>query len=652
MSFAVHTFETNPQEEKKNHAFSFRESLEEGQDVFFLAQIDPSGTDPQKAAEILFGTLMDHLETASGNNGYDRFEEALRIVNLEARKNRNLFGKTPHIVIAYFDFQNLYITQTGSSEAYLIRGANVSQISEFSEEGEDLFLNILSGQIAVKDTILLSSTRILRSVTASQLSEMFTRGDFSDSVSLLRHELSTHSEENLVITAIGVGKNDKQAGGAGFLSKVVSKGKAAVEAAKATKETSAKEETTSFHEELETPEPQESFATKVPEIPVAPKAPSRDLSSLVTALPKPPKNLIIIAAAVLVVLISGLGLRSMLGQQSEESLVLEEKLAVARTALQQADAYLLQGEKPAARESLSTATTALQVVLNSEDKERRSQAMFTMAQIEDIRDQIENVTKLTPDVIANIGAKNATFKAQGVLGINGNVYAYDNRNLHKTVRNIVEQEVLISEKETIIAGAARPEQDTLVFLTDGPRIVEYKDGVINPMATEDAAWKRGIDVKNFSSRFTYILDPVENQIWKYTRQRANYSAGSPYSNGADLSQAVSMVIDGAIYVLSEDGTITKLFRGDEVEYDFRNVPEVPFQGKGLRIYTTAELAFLYVLDPANSRVLIFEKGERFATYKRQVEYNVPDEKVVDLLIDAAGQKATLMTETKIYEVTL
>lgn len=664
MTFSVHTFETNPQEDKKNHAFSFRESISEGQEVFFLAQIDPSGSDPQKVAEILFGTLMDHLETANSKDGYDRFEEALRVVNFEARKNRNLFGKTPHIVIAYFDFQNLYITQSGSSEAYLVRGTNVSQISEYSEEGDDLFLNILSGQIAIQDTILLSSTRILRSVTASQLSEIFTRSDFSDSISVLRHELSTHSEENLVITAIGVGRQDSSQS-AGFLSKVVAKGKAAADAVKSAANNSGEKieklappvsNTTAVDKKVDLKNENDT-SSKVSAM-LEPtesifQAPKKSFSDLTSNLPKPPKNLLIIAGSVLTVLILGLGLRAMVGQESEETILLEEKISVAKASIQQADAYLIQGEKAAAKESLAGATEALNIIFSSsEDRDRRAEALTVQAQVEELRDQIENVTKITPDVLANIQAKNPSFEAQGIVASNGNIYAYDNRNLHKTVRNIVEQEVLLSEKETIIAGSARPEQNTLVFLTDGPRVIEYSDGVINPMATEDTAWKRGIDIKNFSSRFTYILDPVENQIWKYSRQRSNYSAGSPYNNGADLSQAVSMVIDGAIYILSEDGSIQKLFRGELADYDFQNVPEVPFQGKDLRIFTTVDLSFLYVLDPANSRILIFDKGDRFATYKRQVEFNIPDGKVVDLIIDNAGQKATISTQNKIYEINL
>lgn len=644
MTFAVHTFETNP-DTSGNHSFSFHETLGEGQEIYFLAHMDATSQDPKKGAELIFGTLIEHFEQSSLKDPYDRFEEALRTTNFEAKKNKDSIGKTPHILIAYFDFHNLYLTQCGNSEAYLIRGNKVSQISEIPDAEDDLFVNILNGQVAIDDTILLSSDRLLRTLTTSQLTDIFTRSDFSDSCSVLRHDLATAADNDIVVTAIGVGKKDATQG-AGFLSKVVSKGKEALATPpKTTKKETSEDVPTTPDQAVEEQWDNEETPSSLPSF----KLPTW-LSNLKQY--KPEKNLLIIAGSVLGVLIIGLGLRFLFGYKSEEVMVLEEKIAIARTAIQQANSFVLQGEKVSANQHLDTAKESLQVVLNSENKDLRSQAQFTLAQVQELQDQIENVSKVNPEVLANIGAKNNDIKAQGLLDIRGNLYAFDNKTLHKTVRNIVEKGVAITDKETVLAGAARPDQNTLVFLTDGPRLIEYKDGILTPMATEDSAWKRGIDIKNFSSRYTYILDPAENQIWKYTRQRSSYSSGSPYNNTADLSQAVSFAIDGSIFILSEDGTIQRLFRGEQQDYEFKNLPDLPLRGKNIKVFTRQELDFLYVLDPNNNRILIFDKGERFATYKRQIKYNLGGDKAVDFSVDSAGQKVNLLTETKIYEISL
>ena len=169
------------------------------------------------------------------------------------------------------------------------------------------------------------------------------------------------------------------------------------------------------------------------------------------------------------------------------------------------------------------------------------------------------------------------------------------------------------------------------------------------MNTSDGTWKRGLDIQPYG-RFSYILDPVENQIWKYERRRDKYSGAIPYNQGADLSRAISFAIDGAIYLLNDDGTIQKLFRGEKVKYNFRDLPSVGFEGKNLKIFTRTDLDFLYVLDPDNARVLVFVKGDRFATYKKQVLFDIPNAR--DFSVDELGQRINLLIDDKIYEFSL
>jgi len=116
------------------------------------------------------------------------------------------------------------------------------------------------------------------------------------------------------------------------------------------------------------------------------------------------------------------------------------------------------------------------------------------------------------------------------------------------------------------------------------------------------------------------------------------------------SSTNTIAIDGNIYVLSDDGSIQKIFRGTKVDYDFRELPSTPFTGQNLKIKTSPELDFLYILDPDNQRILVFTKGDRFATYKKQVLFEVTDAR--DFVIDDSGQKVNVLTKDKIYEFSL
>lgn len=668
MSFSTHTFEVNPDGVSKS--FSFHENVGEGQDLYFIGRFPDGTTDAQSISESLFGEMVDAFKKADQTkDSYDTFEDALKATNLEAAKNSVRMAGTPDIVIAYFDFHNLYLTQSGNSEAYLLRGDNVSQISEPSDDTSDLFNNILSGQVSIDDTVIFSSSRVLRSVTASQLTETFSRSDFDEACAIFRHELTNNAEEDLLVNIIGIGKKSKS-GASGFLSKMVSK----VTGDEPKLESSEHPPTVGQIEDTyeETPEKLEESETELwdknfeNESTFKEETTEEDLSQTNDSsqdmigdtmkkirgffyqIPaKQRKNGIKAILGILVLVFVGRFLANFESQNTKE---LRAELQIAREAIQQADTFLLQGDRDQAAEMLARAQNSAQKVLNAQSKDFRFDAQTILADVQDKQLSVENAKKVEPQLLSDISVKNDNVSALGLLELKGGLYAYDTNSFYKTIRNIVEKGVQISTKETILTATTRDDQNTLLFLTDTPRVVESKNGVITPMSTTDESWKKGVDIKTFG-RFAYVLDPLENQIWKYERKRAGYSAATAYNQGTDLSRALSMAIDGSIYILSDDGTIQKLFRGVKADFSFRELPSIPFSGKKLRLYTTPNLDFIYVLDPDNTRILVFTKGDRFATYKKQIIFeNISD--VRDFVIDSTGQKASIITDSKIYELSL
>ncbi len=668
MSFSVHTFETHP-EKSEGLAFAYHENIGEGQDVFFRGKFPEGTVDATTVAESIFGAIVDSLKILQKGDSYDRFEDALKSANLEFKKNIAKIPSMPDIVVSYFDFNNLYLSQSGQAEAYLLRNGSISQISETPDSDNELFLNILSGQVAVNDIILISNARILRSITTTQLLDIFSR-DFKEAVSTLRHELQMKSEEDLIVSVIGIGKKE-EVGTAGFLSRMVSKmSKPTRNLEKIYNPERKNPELKNTKDCVENPNnnlkqensdnsPQllddnENILEKpakieIPEINLENlKNIGKNFPELLKKLP-PKKKLLKIAGVIAGLLILFIGGKAILGYESEETKVLREEMSVAREEVQQADVFLTQGDRKSAADLLDKAQKSLQKVLNSKSQ-FRSDAQFLLADIQEKQLQVENAHKVQAQVLADLATKNDNINALGLLKLNDNLFAYDSHFIYKTIRNIVEKGVAISDKESIVAGGLRSAQKTLVLLTDVPRIIEYKNGIISPMSTTDETWKHGLDVKTYGSRYTYILDPVENQIWKYERRKTNYGGAIAYNQGADLSRAISFAIDGAVYILSDDGTIQKLFRGEKQDFAFRDLPSIPFSGKNLRIYTSADLDYLYILDPENERVLIFTKGEKFATYKKQVLYGVPDAR--DFVVDDSGQRVNIVTKDKIYEFSL
>jgi len=109
------------------------------------------------------------------------------------------------------------------------------------------------------------------------------------------------------------------------------------------------------------------------------------------------------------------------------------------------------------------------------------------------------------------------------------------------------------------------------------------------------------DAKYYADN-VYVLDAKNNQIYVYrnaTRQNWLKEAN------VYLKDAISMAIDGNIFILKGDGEILKLFKGRKENFSLQDInPPISAPAK---IDTDADFKYLYILDPPNKRILVFEK---------------------------------------------
>jgi hypothetical protein len=137
---------------------------------------------------------------------YERFEVSLREVNnilaeFKSQKSSGYIGNLNIIIGAIVDNQ-LFLTQTGEAEAYLIRKKYVSVVSEgLSEDAPsdgDVFASIASGDIEPGDFILFSSTRLVRYITKTDLAQVIKKTGVLDSLNEIRDIISAEILEGLV----------------------------------------------------------------------------------------------------------------------------------------------------------------------------------------------------------------------------------------------------------------------------------------------------------------------------------------------------------------------------------------------------------------------------------------------------------------------
>ena len=161
-------------------------------------------------------------------------------------------------------------------------------------------------------------------------------------------------------------------------------------------------------------------------------------------------------------------------------------------------------------------------------------------------------------------------------------------------------------------------------------------------------WKNIKVARGFGGNL-YLLDSAaDSQIWKYLGLDDGLSGKRSYLVGDtfDLSEAVDIAIDGSVWVLFSDGSIVKYTQGKKDAFTVIGLDQ-PF-GEAVKIFTSPEVEHVYVVDRANTRVVVLDKsGEYVAQYQWSGIAGVKD-----FVVSEALKKTFFLTGEKVFTIDL
>ncbi len=110
----------------------------------------------------------------------------------------------------------------------------------------------------------------------------------------------------------------------------------------------------------------------------------------------------------------------------------------------------------------------------------------------------------------------------------------------------------------------------------------------------------------------YFLDKGADQVLRF-RVGANGFTGKEnwLKQDLDLAKASDLAIDGNIYFAFEDGRVEKFLSGSKTEFSLATID--PPLANIRKIAVSKEKDFLYVLDPSNKRLVVFNKKGGFVS---------------------------------------
>ncbi len=649
----------------ENYAYDLGEGGEQSGKIFINLEIRNNLADAETIGEVIFDTMRKAFFADLEGEPYHRFEDALKHVNkalneFKVERKSQYLGEL-HVLIAAIVGNNLYLSQCGEAEAYLIRRRFSTTVSEglFDPESKDLFTNIASGTLETDDFVLLSSTQLLRYVPKAELGKMASAHNLVASLAELKDYLAHEILGRVGFIGIGVypavpqfsGKEKERV--VAHLQKeeryqegqidqrklvnvvVTDFGKQLLNIAN------------NFQKRLQTLRKAQSSK----EIMDGARIGSRSTSGkfLIGNWSKD-KVFGVLIIVILFLTISVWWLRG----KAEEQQKMDNYSAIlnqVQTAISSAETSG-SFDKEKATQLLNDAEKNAFDVLNS--GYNRSKATELLTLIKDERNKLDGVTPIQPKILADLSLKRTTVNALGLLFQAGKLFAYEYNALYPLLLDKVQDPVPLGENETVIGGTAFDDKDSLIFFTKEGRMLEYLNDHVTALTSTDSAFHKGFAVQAYGNK-VYVLDPASNKIWKYARRRDNFDAAVAYNVDGDVSKGISFAIDGNVFVLNSDGSISWFYSGTTQKFSVKKAPmkalTVP-----TKIYTELDMPELYVLEPSAHRIVVFYKDDKGANdrslvYSMQYVFDGLDD-VRDFYVDKGNKKIYLLDHSKVYQFSM
>ena len=180
---------------------------------------------------------------------------------------------------------------------------------------------------------------------------------------------------------------------------------------------------------------------------------------------------------------------------------------------------------------------------------------------------------------------------------------------------------------------------------------EYQEMFVSPVIPENLILfkEQNLNLNLFASYLSnlYFLDKNTCRIIKYSPiGPSDWSLPKIWREPNEhCLKPKSMAIDGAIWVLNADNSISRYYKGEYEETI--NLDIFPFPENITKIQIKTNIPYLYLLEPINKRIIVFDKEEK-KTIKQFQSEKFND--LRDFALSEDGKTIYLLNNLEIYKI--
>jgi hypothetical protein len=368
-------------------------------------------------------------------------------------------------------------------------------------------------------------------------------------------------------------------------------------------------------------------------------------------VPRATRFLVLGIIVAVIVLLVGISTLSKSQARSEEEKAYQTTLATIDDLMERAGGAVIYKDEDQAR-SLYLNAEPLIETLPPDTPERESAAQALTTDLEAALDEIRHlVTIPNPPLLGDLSNVsdgvfgNSLISSAGklyVFGSDGRVYTFNRENKRF--------EVLVGDEAKTSPARSSSEEEGRIYVLgeDGVvSLISQEEGTVQVTGVSNSSL---VDIEAYANRL-YALRPTvgsqEGQVLRFDRSGSSFSGESNWitSRTVSFDHAVSLTIDGSVYVLMENGRISRFDSGSEEGFEVGVVD--PSISAATKLWTNPESTYLYVLEPGLNRLIVFEKetGEFVVQYRSSAFGDL-----TDFSVDEAGYTIYLLAGSKLYSI--
>jgi len=234
--------------------------------------------------------------------------------------------------------------------------------------------------------------------------------------------------------------------------------------------------------------------------------------------------------------------------------------------------------------------------------------------------------------------------------IDNNLYFFSpySQNLFKVGLGEKEGEIIQQERKFNLAANL---DNAIAFYSKPNQVFIFKDGNFSQVFLEEpyADFKGGEDFSSFKSNL-YFLDEKRGEIIRYPHLE-NFEWGFPQlwlsSQTKKSTEAESMTVDGSLWILNKDNSIGKYYAGRLQETLKLDI--FPYPNNFSKILASPVLganSYLYLLEPAQSRIIILNKTGQVIKQFQSKKFD----NLLDFSVSEDGKTIYLLNGFKVYKI--